>query len=358
MKAIIPTGGRGTRMQPLTFSTNKHFIPLAGKPLIHFPIEAVANSGIKKVAITYNPGWLDIVKSYLGDGRRWGLKFTYILQEKPAGLANIFQVCEDYLKGESFLLHLGDNIFTDGINDLVDNFLNNKPDGMIAKVKHPENWRLGVPIFDKKGRLTNYIEKPKNPPNEYAVPGIYFFTNKVFECFKGKDKVKPSPRGEYEILEPFKWLIKHKYKVDVVEYKGKWLDPGKFDDWIQANQYLLDINVKGKLLSKTSSLVEGRVDLGKRTKLVNSEVRGPVVIGDDVVIKNSYIGPFTSVSDNCVIEESHVENSVLMPGVVIKNIKKPINESVVGSGAEIVNNENGPTDWIKLFVGERSRVKI
>jgi len=360
MKAIIPTGGRGTRMQPLTFSTNKHFIPLAGKPLIHYPIEAVANSGIKNVAITYNPGWLEIVKSYLGDGSMWGLKFTYVLQEKPLGLANIFQVCEDYLKDEPFLLHLGDNIFTGGISGLVDHFLKEKPDGMIAKVKHPENWRLGVPIFDKKGRLTDYVEKPKNPPNDYAVPGIYFFTKDVFKSFKGKDRVKPSARGEYEILEPFKWLIKHKYRIDVVEYKGKWLDPGKFDDWIQANQFLLDINVKGEKLSKLANgtLIEGRVDLGRRSKLINSEVRGPVVIGDDVVIKNSYIGPFTSISDNCVIEDSHVENSVLMPGVAIKNIKQPINESVVGTGAEIINNENGPTDWIKLFVGERSKVKI
>lgn len=359
MKAIIPTGGRGTRMQPLTFSTNKHFIPVGNKPLIYYPIESIANSGIKDVAITYNPGWLEILNNYLGNGSKWGLKFTFVLQDKPAGLANIFQVCEEYINGDRFLLHLGDNIFTSGINELVDYFIKNKPDGMVAKVRHPENWRLGVPVFDSKGRLKDYIEKPKNPPNEFAIPGIYFFDSVVFKCFKGKDKIKPSPRGEYEILEPYKWLINNKYRVDVIDYIGKWLDPGKFDDWIYANQFLLDKNVIGKNLSKLNGTdhIENRVDIGKSCTIENSRIRGPVSIGDGVTIKDSYIGPFTSISDKCRIISSHVENSVLMNGVVIRNIKQPINESLIGCQAE-VSDEDGPTDWLQLFIGEKSIVKV
>jgi glucose-1-phosphate thymidylyltransferase len=359
MKAIIPTGGRGTRMQPLTFSTNKHFIPIANKPLIFYPIEAVAEAGLKEVAVTYNPGWLDIVKKYLGNGSKWGLQFTYILQEKPLGLANIFQVCEEYLEGHRFLLHLGDNIFTEGINDLVDYFEKEKPDGLVAKVKHPENFRLGVPIFDKKGRLTDYVEKPKKPPNEFAVPGIYFFDSVVFKCFKGKGKIEPSERGEYEILEPFKWLIKKGYRVDVVECKGKWLDPGKFNDWIDANQFLLDKFSDGVIKSRigSNSTLQGRVSMGKQCKIINSIIRGPVIIGDKVTIKDSYIGPYTSISNSTLIEESSVENSVIMEGVRITKVKQPLDNSLIGSGTE-VTDVNGHSNCLELFVGEKSQIRL
>jgi len=359
MKAIIPTGGRGTRMQPLTFSTNKQFISVANKPLVHYPIEAVASAGISDIAITYAPGWLEYIKEKLGTGKRWGVKFTYILQEKPIGLANIFQVCEEYMGSEPFLMHLGDNIFVDGISDLVAHFKKEKPNGMIAKIKHPENWRLGVPIFDKKGRLKDYVEKPKRPPNEYAVPGIYFFDNNVFDCFKGKDKIKPSRRGEYEILEPYKWLIKKGFRVDVTEYKGRWLDPGKFNDWIEANEYLLDKKLKPEIKVRLgkSIKVRGRVSIGKGSKFTNSELRGPTIIGEKVSVKGSYIGPYTSVGDGCTIENSHVENSVIMPGVTIKNVKQPIDESLIGADTSVVD-EDGPTDCLKLFVGEKCEIKI
>ena len=250
MKAIIPTGGRGTRMQPLTFSTNKHFIPVANKPLIHYPIEAVADTGIKEVALTYNPGWLDVVKSYLGDGSNWGLKFTYVLQEKPLGLANVVQVCEDYLNGDSFVFHLGDNIFVDGFKDAYESFIKGKPNGLLCVGRHPENARMGVPYFNRHPKLVKCLQTPNTPPNDLAIIGVYFFNNDVFRCFKGRDKIKPSARGEYEIPDVYQWLIDHKYKVDVYEYKGRWLDPGKFGDWIESNQYLLDRNTNGEIKSK------------------------------------------------------------------------------------------------------------
>lgn len=346
-------------MQPLTFSTNKHFIPIANKPLIYYPIEAIADAGIKDIAITYNPGWLDVVQDYLGDGSKWGVKFTYVLQEEPKGLANIVQVCEEYLNGDSFVFHLGDNIFTEGIGDIVSKFRKSKPNGLLTMVHHPESRRMGVPYFDTKGRLEKYIEKPKNPPHDFAVPGVYLADNNFFKAFKGKDAVKPSARGEFEIPDPFQWLVDHGFVVEVMEYKGKWLDPGKFGDWLESNQYLLDTKLVGKLASKPSadSQVEGRVSIGKKSKVIGSEVRGPVAIGDGVYIKNSYIGPFTSISSGCIIENSHVENSVLMKGVRITNIKQPIDSSLIGTNAEVVD-ENGATNWLKLFVGEKSKVSL
>ncbi len=359
MKAIIPIGGRGTRMQPLTFSANKHFIPLANKPLIFYPIETVVAAGIKDIAITYNPGFLDEAKSYLGNGSKWGAKITYVLQEKPAGLANIVQVCEQYLAGDSFLFHLGDNIFDNGVKDAIDYFLAKKPNGLVTMVHHKENRRLGVPYFDSEGRLLKYVEKPENPPHDFAIPGLYFGDNKFFECFKGPEAIKPSERGEYEIPDAFQWMIDHGLRVDVLEYKGKWLDPGKFNDWIFANQYLLDKKLEEKLESEIDdgSTVENRVKVGKNCQITNSHLRGPLIIGDNVSIKDSYIGPFTSISNSCVIESSHVENSVLMNKVKILSVKMPIDTSLIGPEAEIFDGHQ-PTQSIKFFIGEKSKVQL
>ncbi|MDP3973492.1 MAG: glucose-1-phosphate thymidylyltransferase [Candidatus Daviesbacteria bacterium] len=360
MKAIIPTGGRGTRMRPLTFSANKHFIPVANKPLIFYPIETIADCGIKEIAITYNSEGLTEAKSFLGDGSRWGLKFSYILQEQPLGLANIFQVCEEYLNGEEFVLHLGDNIFIDGIKNFVDHFLRERPNGLVPMVHHKENTRLGVPYFDKKGHLIKYVEKPENPPHDFAIPGLYFFDKEVFECFKGKESLKPSSRGEYEISAPFQWLIDHRFRVDVLEYKGVWLDPGKFDDWLEANKFILKTKLKETSESKidSSSKISGKVSLGKNCTIVNSKINGPSAIGDNVKIIDSEIKSFTSISDNCEVVSSKVENSVLMSGVKIINVKKrPIYESLIGTDTEII----GKDGWgakTSLFVGEKCKIQL
>lgn len=360
MKAIIPTGGRGTRMRPLTFSTNKHFIPVANKPLIFYPIETIANAGIKEVAITYNPGGLDEAKNFLGDGSRWGLKFTYVLQEQPLGLANIFQVCEDYLAGSSFVFHLGDNIFVGGINQLISHFDKEKPDGLVAMVHHKENTRLGVPYFDKDGHLIRYVEKPQNPPHDFAIPGVYFFTSKAFDCFKGEDKIKPSERGEYEISAPFQWLIDHNFRVDVLEYKGKWLDPGKIDDWLDANEYLLKYNLKEKVESEIdkTSTVDGEVSIGRHVEIRRSKVKGPVVIGDKVIIEDSEIYPFTSIGDGCEIIGSKIKRSVLMNGVRVSGVSEhPMEDSLVGTDSEVVSS-NGRGATTRLFVGEKCKIQL
>lgn len=360
MKAIIPTGGRGTRMRPLTFSTNKHFIPVANKPLVFYPIETVAQAGIKEIAITYNVGGLDEAKEVLGDGSRWGVKFTYVLQENPKGLANIFQVCEGYLKGEPFLLHLGDNIFVDGINELVDYFLKEKPNALVTMVSHKDNRRLGVPFFDDKGKFSRYVEKPENPPNNFGIPGLYFFDKNVFDCFKGKDAIKPSERGELEIGFPYNWLIEHNFKVDALEYKGKWMDPGKFDDWLEANKYLLEHSLEPALESKvdSTSQIEGNVSVGKNTTIVRSKIKGPSIIGDNVVINDSEIGSFTSISENCEISNSKLANSVLMSGVKILDVKMhPIDASLIGTDSEVIGSD-GQGAKTALFVGEKCKIQI
>lgn len=346
-------------MQPMSFYVNKHFIPVANKPLIYYPIETIAQAGIKEVAITYNPDGLDLAQEFLGDGSKWGLKFTYILQEKPLGLANIFQVCEDFIDGDKFLLHLGDNIFSEGIKSHVEYFSKSKTDGMVLMVHHDENTRLGVPYFDKSGRLVKYVEKPKNPPHDFAIPGVYFFNSEVFKCFSGKDAIKPSPRGEYEINAPFQWLIDHSYKVEVQEYKARWLDPGKFDDWIESNQYLIDKNTTRDIKSKLDKTVKifGRVEIGKGCNIANSEIRGPVSILDGSTITDAYIGPYTSVGKNCLIQGSRIENCVLMDSVKIVDVKTQIDNSLIGPESEVTGN-GGHKNCVEFFVGEKATIKL
>ncbi|MBI2596834.1 glucose-1-phosphate thymidylyltransferase [Candidatus Daviesbacteria bacterium] len=360
MKAIIPTGGRGTRMRPLTFSTNKHFIPVANKPLIFYPIETIADTGIKEVGITYNPGGLEEAKAYLGDGSKWGLSISYILQEKAAGLANIVQVCEQFLNGDSFVFHLGDNMFVDGIKDQVKYFEKKKPDGLVTMIHHKENRRMGVPFFDDNGRLIKYVEKPENPPHDFAVPGVYFGNSNFFKCFKGEKAIKPSERGEYEIPAAFQWLIDNGYRVNVLEYKGKWLDPGKFDDWILANHYILENKLIGNIECPLdqSSKIEGKVVLGKDCTIVNTRIHGPVIIGDNVVITDSEVGPFVSIAHDCEIVGSIVSNSVLMSGVRVIDVKEhPVDNSLVGTDSEVIG-KNGRGATTSLFVGEKCKIQI
>lgn len=341
MKGIIPTGGRGTRMRPITYSANKHFIPVANKPLIFYPIETLVSAGITDILFTYNTGNLEIVKNFLGNGSRWGAKFTYVLQTEPKGLANIIQVCEKDLEGESFVLHLGDNIFTEGIKDLVNYFIKHKPNGLLPVVHHPDNLRMGVPIFDKKGNLIKYVEKPKTAPHDLAVPGLYFADHNFFKAFSGRDSVKPSARGEWEVPDPFQWLLDHRFKVETMEIKSKWLDPGKFDDWITSNRYLLDINTQLSVKSKISlgSKIEGRVVIGKNCQIINSTIRGPVNIADNTKIVDSFIGPYTSIDNGCNLVGCNIQNSVLMSGVTFENIDRPIDNSVVGPDSKIVNGK-------------------
>lgn len=359
MKGIIPTGGRGTRMRPVTYSANKHFIPVGNKPLIFYPLETVITAGIKEIAFTYNPGFLDLVKSFLGDGSKWSAKFTYVLQPEPKGIANIVQVCEEYLAGDPFLFHLGDNIFTEGVKPLVDHYHKYKPNGLLAVIHHPENERLGVPYYDKKGRLIKLVEKPKNPPHDLAIPGVYIADSNFFKMFHASDHLKPSPRGEYEIPDAYQWLIDHDYKVDTAELTGKWLDPGKFDDWLETNRYLLDHNVSEPNKKNTweGVKIEGRVEIGSGCTLKNSKLRGPISIGNNTTIIDSFIGPFTSIYHGAKIENCNIENSVLMESVVLQNIAQPINSSIFGSNASIKGSKHHHYQS-QFFVGEQSQITV
>jgi len=359
MKALITAGGRGTRLRPLTFSNNKHFIPLANKPLLFYVIETIASLGIKQIGINYNPGQLEEIKSYLGTGKKWAVELSYIFEEKPLGLAHIIKASQPFLGKSRFVMHLGDNIFYGGIRSLFEKFKKSKANAMLTMVHHKENWRLGVPYFDKKGRVTKYVEKPKRPPHDWAVPGLYFFDHHVFECFKGREAIKPSARGELEIGETFNWLMKHGYRIEGEEFKGIWKDPGKFDDWLDTNQFLLDINLKNGTKTKLRKdvKIEGRVKIGRGGRIKNSLLRGPTIIGDNVVIEDSFIGPYSSIGNNCSIFKAKIENSILIKGVKIKSPIKTLDSCLIGENT-IIEGGDYSSNTVSLFVGDQCILKL
>lgn len=344
-------------MRPLTYATNKHFIPVANRLLIEYPIETLVAAGVREIGITYNPGQLVYAKEVLGDGSKWGAKFTYILQRRPKGLANIVESAREFLKDDKFVFHLGDNIFMQGISGLVEYFEKSSLDGMVTMIHHEQNKRMGVPFFDEGGKLIKYVEKPENPPHDYAVPGVYFLDGKTaFSAFDGKDRLKPSARGEYEIPDLFQWLIDRGHQIEAKEYEGTWLDPGKFDDWLTANQFILDEKTVSNIVGEVEkSEIEGRVEIEEGARVINCVVRGPVRIGKNVVIENSTVGPFTSIYDGSEIRGCKIENSVVMGKVKLEKVPGMITSSIIGEEAEVKGG--GKDGETSLFLGQNSIVK-
>jgi len=337
MKAIIAAGGKGTRLRPLTFTSNKHLLPIANKPLLLYPFESIIKAGIKKIGIIVNET-RPAIENLLGNGSKWKVKVTYINQPEPKGLAHVVKISQKFLGKSPFIYHLGDNIFTNnGIEKPIQIFKTKGSDALATMVKHSENYRLGVPFFDSKGKLIRIVEKPEKPPNQFGIPGLYMFNHHVFKAFKGKDAVKPSKRGEYEIVDLYNYMIKKGYQVDVCEIKGEWRDPGKFDDSLEANRLILSTDLKTKIKGKVDqdSKISGQVEIGTGSNIINTQIVGPVSIAKNVIIKDSFVGPYSSIGNDCEIINSQLENSILMDQIHLIDVKKKIVSSMIGKYTSI-----------------------
>ncbi|MBI3192840.1 MAG: glucose-1-phosphate thymidylyltransferase [Ignavibacteriae bacterium] len=353
MKALIASGGRGTRLRPLTHTQNKHLIPIANKPILHYAIEAVVDVGIKEIGIIHNADSDEVPKA-IGDGKRWGVKMTYIPQDAPLGLAHVVKIGQKFIGKDDFIFYLGDNMVVGGVKRFVDEF---KRSGCncfltLSKVKDPE--RFGVPEI-KKGKIVGVEEKPKKPKSHFAVSGIYIYDSHIFEACKN---IKPSGRGELEISDAHQYLIDKGYKVGYSEITGWWKDTGKPVDLLEANRLVLD-NIQPRIdgdLNKSSS-VAGKIILEKGAKIINSVVRGPAIIGKNAVIENSYVGPFTSIGDESVIKNSEVEFSILLNQCKVIDVKIRIEGSLLGNEAEIVEATGKPRVH-RFMIGDQSRVEV
>src|SRR3989339_257096 len=305
MKGLVLSGGKGTRLRPITHTSAKQLVPVANKPILFYGLEAIAKSDIKEVGIVVGDTKNEI-KSAVGDGSKFGLKVTYIEQEAPLGLAHAVKISQSFLKDDEFVMYLGDNLIRDGIKTFVDKFKEKKPNSQIllAKVTNPQHF--GVAELED-GRIINLVEKPKQPKSDLALVGVYMFDKNIFEAV---NVIKPSLRGELEITDAIQYLVDKKYNVLPHIITGWWKDTGKLEDMLEAN----------------------------------------------CIILNSYIGPFTSVYFNTVIENSEIEHSIVLENSKIKEVKR-IEDSLIGQNVEILKSEKKPHAY-RIMVGDSSRIEI
>lgn len=351
MKALVLSGGKGTRLRPITHTSAKQLVPVANKPILFYGLEAIAASGIKDVGIIVGDTKNEI-KNAVGDGSKFGIKVTYIEQESPLGLAHAVKIAQRYLSDDDFVMYLGDNLIRDGIKSFVDEFRKKKPNAQILLAKVPNPQQFGVAEL-KGGKIVRLVEKPKQPKSDLALVGVYMFDKNIFEAV---NNIKPSWRGELEITDAIQYLVEKKFTVIPHIINGWWKDTGKLDDMLEANRIILDTLKPENLGIIENSKIEGKVVIQKNAEIKNSTLRGPVIIGENCKIINSYIGPFTSVYFNTVIENSEIEHSIILENSKVKDVKR-IADSLIGQNVEIVKSEKKPQAY-RIMVGDSSRVEV
>lgn len=353
MKALIASGGRGTRLRPITHTRNKHLIPIANKPILHYAIEAAAAAGIKEVGIVVNADSNEVPLA-IGDGSRWGVKITYIRQATPGGLAQVVALAEEFVGDDRFIFYLGDNMVVGGVQRFIDEFTQSDCNCYLtlAHVKDPE--RFGVPEI-RNGKIVGVEEKPRQPKSDYAVAGIYLYDHHIFEAVKS---IKPSERGELEISDAHQYLIDNGYKVGFSEITGWWKDTGKPTDLLEANRLVLD-NISPSIAGEVDakSVIAGKVVIQEGAQVLNSVIRGPAIIGEHCLIEDSYIGPFSALGNNTVVKNSEIEYSIVLRDCKVLNVGIRLEGSILGNDVEIVQATGKPLVH-RFMIGDQSRVEV
>lgn len=355
MKGLLLAGGHGTRLRPLTYTGNKHMLPIANKPMILYGLEHLRNAGIKDVGVVLGP-IREGVKEVLGDGSQFGVKITYIDQPEPKGLAHAVLVSEKFVGSDAFVMYLGDNLLRQGVQQFIRTFEQERVDCVVgvSPVKDPS--RFGIAEMSKE-KIVRLVEKPKKPKSNLALIGVYVFGQAIFDAVK---KIKPSRRGELEITDAIQRMLQDGRKIKVQRVSGWWKDTGKPDDLLEANQLVLsdlESSMQGKLSEEAQ--IAGRVALGKGSKVVgSSSIRGPAIIGENCTLgPEVYIGPYTSIGDDCRLKNVEIENSIVMKGCNIQSGKRIV-DSLIGSYSTIANGSNSVPQGHKLIIGERSFAQI
>jgi glucose-1-phosphate thymidylyltransferase len=356
MKAIILSGGKGTRLRPLTYTGAKQLVPVANKPILWYGIEDLVQAGVTDIGIIISPETGAEVQAKTGNGDRFGANISYILQDQPAGLAHAVKVAEPFLGDSPFIMYLGDNLVQSDLTMFLDEFKTKQLDALTLLCVVPNPTAFGVAEVDKNGRVLKLVEKPKVPPSNLALVGIYLFNTSVHQAIAN---IQPSARGELEITDAIQYLIDHDNKVEARQIQGWWLDTGKKDDLLEANRVILDTCLvtdnRGDM--DEQSQVIGRVRIGERSKIVNSTIRGPVVIGEDCYIENCFIGPYSSIADQVTLINADLEHSVLLQGAKVLNIQQRIVDSLVGQRAQIKEAPQHPKA-VRLMIGDDSQVEL
>jgi glucose-1-phosphate thymidylyltransferase len=362
MKALILSGGKGTRLRPLTYTGAKQLVPVANKPILWYGIEGIVAAGITDIGIVISPETGEEVKSITGNGELFGAKITYILQEQPAGLAHAVKIAQPFLQDSPFIMYLGDNLIESQLDGFLRTFQKENLDALILLRPVPNPTAFGVAKVDEKGRVLELVEKPKNPPSNLALVGIYYFSPKIHDAIA---QIKPSPRGELEITDAIQFLLNQQLQlgnnnsVQACTIEGWWLDTGKKDDLLSANQIILDAKItpvnEGDVDEK--SQIIGRVHIGKNSKLINCSVRGPIIIGENCHLQNCFIGPYTSIANDVVLQDVDLEHSVILQGAKIIGVHQRIVDSVLGRRAHLTTAPQRPKA-LRFMIGDDSQIEL
>lgn len=354
MKALILSGGKGSRLYPLTYTNAKQLIPVANKPVLFRVIETIREAGIEEIGIVINVGerGQQVIEA-VGDGSRWNARVTYIYQEQPLGLAHAVMVAQPFLGQDRFVMFLGDNVIEGGISRLIAEFAESAWNSQIVLTRIENPQQYGVAELSADGSIKRLVEKPKVPPSDLALVGIYMFDHNIHQA---THSIAPSWRGELEITDAIQWLVDHQFAVHPYVHKGWWIDTGRPGDMLEANDLVLEeleYHIEGEV--DAQSAVGRRVTIEKGAQIINSVIRGPAIIGENTRIENSYIGPFTSISFNCVVENSEIEHSMMLENSQIQGVQRRIQDSLIGRNVVITTQQNKPKSH-KLTLGDNSHL--
>ncbi len=353
LKGLILSGGRGTRLRPITHTSAKQLVPVANKPVLFYGIEAMAEAGIDDVGIIIAPETGDEIRAAAGDGSRFGVKLTYIVQDEPLGLAHAVLTAEHFLGDSPFVMYLGDNLLQGGIEDLVTAFRDHAPDSLILLTPVPDPEHYGVAEL-QNGAVVRLVEKPSMPQTDLALVGVYMFTPAVHAAARA---ISPSARGELEITDAIQHLVDQGLRVEPHIVRGWWKDTGRLEDMLAANRLVLDTieaRIEGELIE---SQVDGRVVIEPGARLERSAVRGPAVIGTGASLSDCYIGPYTAIGEGCRIQNAEVEHSILLAGSSVCDLAGRMESSLLGRNVRIRRDQRQPRAY-RFLVGDNSEIGI
>lgn len=331
MKALVLSGGAGTRLRPITHTSAKQLVPVANKPVLFYGLEAIAEAGVTEVGIVVGDT-ADEIREAVGDGSQFGIKVTYIPQDAPLGLAHAVLIAQDFLGDDDFVMYLGDNFIVGGITGLVEEFRADRPDAQILLTRVPNPTSFGVAELDGNGLVVGLEEKPKKPKSDLALVGVYLFTAAIHEAVRS---IEPSWRGELEITHAIQWLIDEKRDVRSTTISGYWKDTGNVTDMLEVNRSVLETvdPVNEGTVDEDSEII-GRVRIEAGARVSGSRIVGPAIIGAGTVVSDAYIGPFTSVSEDCRIEDSEIEYSIVLRGSSVTGVRR-VEASLIGRDVEV-----------------------
>jgi glucose-1-phosphate thymidylyltransferase len=354
LKGLILSGGKGTRLRPLTFTQAKQLVPVANKPVLFYGIEALRDAGIADVGIIVGDT-RDEIRAACGDGSRWGVRITYIEQEAPLGLAHAVLTARGFLGHDTFVMYLGDNILKSGITSLVARFRESRPNSLILLTPVPDPKMFGVAELRADGRVARLVEKPAEPKSDLALVGVYMFDEHIFEA---AEAIKPSPRGELEITDAIQYLVDHGYEVQPHLVRGWWKDTGKIEDILEANRLILE-GMAGKIEGDVdeASRINGNVVIEAGAVVRNSIIRGPAIIGAGTELRDAYVGPFTSIEPRCRIVGTEIEHSIVLEGSTIVDVGARIDESLIGREVRIYKCPPKPSAY-RFMVGDKSEIGV